>query len=403
MVFPDAMPLLPRVYNTKLITDTRSIVELKERLSSWLARSARPNSSTEIPELAASIATTVGEVRTDNQDRALIARINDRSPSGPLFVAALCDGMGGLVEGDKCAELALASFLSALVENPRADLPNRVRAAFQVANRDVHRVYRERGGTTLVALVTSQQSGFAASVGDSRVYSLEPTKALAQITVDDTIGRELEAIAGADRNYGGLESFAGQLTQFIGMSEPIQVKLHKITNDRAYLLSSDGVHSIAQKTFEQLCLAAASPHAVVSRLIQVSRWCGGRDNATAVCVTLTRGFPVEDRSLGLEVWATSGKFELPLQLINETDRAYPPNVPRPEPSRSASSSPRKTPRRKKGESKGAPRKEKVPRSNLQIELSERSSETPKTDAGNASERATEGTVPSREETHTPKD
>ena len=54
---------------------------------------------------AAAVATEVGGVRADNQDRVAIARIRDRT--GRTFVVAgLADGIGGMRDGAECAAMA---------------------------------------------------------------------------------------------------------------------------------------------------------------------------------------------------------------------------------------------------------------------------------------------------------
>src|SRR5690606_12135148 len=51
------------------------------------------------------------------------------------------------------------------------------------------------------------------------------------------------------------------------------------------LITTDGVHRIEKNTFEALGRGAASARELVQRLISVSEWTGGLDNATAMYIS----------------------------------------------------------------------------------------------------------------------
>lgn len=65
-------------------------------------------------EIGAALGTTIGEVRQENQDRAVIARLPISENGRTGIVAVVCDGMGGMVDGSHCAEIGIAHFPGSL-------------------------------------------------------------------------------------------------------------------------------------------------------------------------------------------------------------------------------------------------------------------------------------------------
>jgi PPM family protein phosphatase len=288
-----------------------------ENIAKWLARPLKAFSVAEVPELAASVGTTVGDVRPDNQDRAIVARFTSaRRPRESLLCFALCDGMGGMADGARCAEIALSSFLFWLTHDVKEITSEKVPAAALAANAEVHRQYRERGGTTLVAIVVFPGSATAVSVGDSRIYTANTRKELKQISIDDTIAGELNQLKGLQPSRSGWDTIANQLAQFVGIGEGMEPRVYPISTDLTYLLTSDGVHNISPDTLKQIVSSGGTPQLVVSRLLQVSRWCGGSDNATAICIPPLRTDwsvpPTWSSGDWLEIWDAGGKLELPI-------------------------------------------------------------------------------------------
>jgi len=288
-----------------------------ENIARWLARPLKPLSLTEVPELGASVGTTIGDVRPENQDRAVVARFTSvRRPDRSFVCFGLCDGMGGMADGSRCAEIALSSFLFRLTRDVRGPAEEVVRSAALAANTEVNRQYRERGGTTLVAIVVFPGSAAAVSVGDSRIYEINARKELKQVSTDDTIAGELNKLEGLNPSRSGWDTFAGQLAQFVGIGEGIEPRIYPVNRDLPYLLTSDGIHGygMSPDTLRQLAASNTTPQLLVSRLLQMSRWCGGSDNATVISVSPLRADwsvpPAWSAGEWLEIWDSLGKIEL---------------------------------------------------------------------------------------------
>lgn len=263
--------------------------------------------------IAAALATEVGEVRGENQDRIAIARGRDRL-GRPFAIAALADGIGGMRQGAECAALTLGSLLSTIANEAQVSTDARrwlLRGIHQ-ANNDVHAKLNGEGGSTLAAvLVAGDGSTHWASVGDSRVYQANDSK-LTQLSIDDTIAGQLGR--GADAK---LEQ--SKLIQFIGIGKPLEASVSDLTPTMGgtVFITTDGVHFLdSTPWFGHLITHAPDPGICVRRLVELSKWCGGPDNASAAMIKLggaiDEGMPQIDGCM--EIWDPFSE----LQVIVET-------------------------------------------------------------------------------------
>lgn len=53
-------------------------------------------------------------------------------------------------------------------------------------------------------------------------------------------------------------------------------------------MTSDGAHALGGRVFEDIVVSSPSPLETARRLIYVSKWAAGRDNATAICFQKTK-------------------------------------------------------------------------------------------------------------------
>jgi hypothetical protein len=148
------------------------------------------------------------------------------------------------------------------------------------------------------------------SAGDSRIYAHDPRGGLIQISVDDSIAGELNRL-----NIAGDAEFPNALTQFIGIGEPLQPRMYMPKYDAQttrWLLSSDGIHGSAGSLLESILKASPNNLSAAHRLVQLSRWCGGLDNATVVIASADLFSPkaLLGRAGVLEIWDSLSKLEL---------------------------------------------------------------------------------------------
>ncbi|HEU5122594.1 MAG TPA: hypothetical protein VFW05_00865 [Verrucomicrobiae bacterium] len=290
--------------------------KFQQRLAKWLDRPTRPDGINDADGLGA-IGTTVGNVRSENQDRAVIARYSSRFPSESFVFYGLCDGIGGLRDGGVCASLALSGAILELIANCREELFRRMRDAAFAANEDIFRFYHENGGCTYSAVcLTPSFRPQGINVGDSRIYARDQT-GLVQISSDDNIESQLQLLG----NFGSGGTFSKQLTQYLGMGPSLQPKSVRLPDEKNLFITSDGIHYLGEKMLSEFVERAPTASETVKRITSVVTWAKGADNGTIICLPRTTDynhiFRESFRSPGLlEVWDSFGKLEM---FVNSED------------------------------------------------------------------------------------
>lgn len=305
---------------------------IQSQLTTWLLRRTAMAGVRRVASLSAAIACEVGNVRQENQDRAVIARGSD-AKGRSYAVVAVADGIGGMRDGANCAAIAIATFLAEVDRQAQQGVDHAahwIRSAVDAANRAVFTKYRGDGGSTLVALLLSPgQSTVWLSVGDSRVYHASGLN-LRQVSVDDTI-------AGALGKGADAASEQTTLIQFIGIGEDLEPHIGELDGQPgdAAVLTTDGVHFLASwpECMGHIIGNAPEPGICVKRLVDLANWCGGPDNATAAMIALPGTPSSGDRPpyRCLEVWDAFGELQIvgsePVRYrVNDRDESPTPKV-----------------------------------------------------------------------------
>ena len=249
---------------------------VKSRIAAWLARRVKDQAVNEYDSLAACIGTALGNVRGENQDRAAIVRFTSERPSQSFLLFSVCDGLGGMQDGARCARLALAEVVSVLVHYDDLDSKARLLRAVSSANTLLTNEYRGRGGTTLSAvLVAPNGQAWGTNVGDSRIYQYMPNRNCKQISVDDTIAGQIQHLRGIGSIEIDRTHFSAHLAQYIGIGEELEPHSFEIdiaTHESHYLLTSDGAHGPVSSALTGLAIHAPSPADLVKRILHLSKW-----------------------------------------------------------------------------------------------------------------------------------
>lgn len=304
-----------RAHRTFLIMNPETQL-IQHQLTTWLLRRTAPTGVRRVASLAAAVASEIGSVRKENQDRAIIARGTDKQ-GRDFAIVAVADGIGGMRDGANCAAIALGTYVASMYQHARSGAGSSedwIRRAVNAANQAVFTKFRGDGGSTLVALLV--RPGYPAcwlSVGDSRVYR-STGESLTQVSVDDTIAGQL--------GKGSEATFEqSKLLQFIGMGDELEphIAAFDVGSTDAVLLTTDGVHYLAPTPgwLGRIADNAPDPGMCVKRLVDLAKWCGGHDNATVAMIALsvdreTEGMPLYPC---LEVWDAFGELQI---ISNET-------------------------------------------------------------------------------------
>lgn len=242
--------------------------------------------------------TDVGRVRQHNEDNFLVDRKHQ------LYVIA--DGMGG----HACGEVASATAVNVIRENilkNREILEEFEQGDPSVTRRDIlallehsvqHACYRifekglanprQRGmGTTVSMMLIAGGRGFVAHVGDSRVYLVRQGQ-VHQLTEDHSLLNEL-------LKHGKVKSlkdidhrFKNAVTRAVGVYESVEVDtldFDILPGDR-FLLCSDGLHGYTDSEIILQKSKGDDLEKVVEDFITFANAKGGKDNITAVYLSI---------------------------------------------------------------------------------------------------------------------
>lgn len=247
-----------------------------------------------------SAATDVGLVRPSNQDsfgaRAYTTKL------GKVVLAVLCDGMGGLAKGEVASWTVVNAFfkwadrkLPFLCETEITDSAIRsdwtgIAAECNEKIKAYAASNRIRMGTTLTAILLTEDRYFLINVGDTRAYEI--TNAARLLTKDQTlVAREVE-LGHLTAEQARRDSRQNVLLQCIGASESVYPDMFfgDTRPHAVYMLCSDGFrHEITAEEIWQ-CLnpdvmrTADEMKRNMNILIELNKERKERDNITVVTV-----------------------------------------------------------------------------------------------------------------------
>lgn len=278
---------------------------------------AGPSLASEMTFLTAS-ATSVGRVRTQNQDAAAAAVFEVRddlsdqpgatTPAGVFLVA---DGMGGEARGELASRIACRvvvaevtrGLLLPVVEMPiepavagltGADgvlpsLTDALTRAGRAANariRDLSTTLGKPTGTTLTAIATIAGRAALVHVGDSRAYLLRAGK-LIQLSEDHSLLARLQALDHPLLSDPNMMVPRSYLYRALGQEADNEVEATPLTlasGDRL-LICSDGLwDEVPEATLLGLLAGGGTPRQCATALVAAADEAGGSDNSTAVVV-----------------------------------------------------------------------------------------------------------------------
>jgi eukaryotic-like serine/threonine-protein kinase len=227
--------------------------------------------------------TDVGCVRDGNEDAVEIVHTADGA-----VVGVLCDGMGGHAAGEVASALAIRTIAEHAVELTSASA---LIGVIDAANRRIRRaIIKDRAlagmGTTCVVLRLHGQSALCAHVGDSRAY-LYRDGAIYRLTEDHSHVRGLVRDGALAQDAARHHPDKNVILRALGPAEHVEATtlaapLQLRASDR-FILSSDGLHDLADDADFLPALGLRDPADVCTALISLARERGAPDNVS-VCV-----------------------------------------------------------------------------------------------------------------------
>lgn len=244
--------------------------------------------------------TDIGLTKSTNQDSLSIKVINTKQ--GRMVFAVLCDGMGGLAKG----EVASASVIRAFDEWARNELPKLCEAPLEdsVIRSQWEKIVIEQNikikaygaglgiklGTTLTAMLVTQNRYYVVNVGDTRAYELY--NGIKQITRDQTfVAREVE-LGNMTEEQARVDERRSVLLQCIGASEEVYPDLFfgDVQTNAVYMLCCDGFRheitptEIYDKFQPEKLLNEEMMNNASKELIELNKQRSERDNITVALI-----------------------------------------------------------------------------------------------------------------------
>lgn len=182
---------------------------------------------------------SAGASNLPNQDYAHVGVIDCRA--GHLIVAAVADGMGG-ANGALAAQNAVEKAFASISDSQLEKIPDVIEEAVQSANKAVFEFNKQSGApafSTLALAVICSSRLYVGNVGDSRVYWLQESGKLIQLTQDHTYANLL----GAEANPGEADKLAHVIGRKASIGVDLGFYLEGVSHDRkqAFRLGEAGL------------------------------------------------------------------------------------------------------------------------------------------------------------------
>ncbi len=235
--------------------------------------------------------TDKGHVRQVNEDYFY----GSSSPVGALpNLFIVCDGMGGHNAGEYASSIAAQQMLIA-VSSIRSGDP------FTILDRGVleaNRVIYERAsedpektgmGTTMVVATIVDSVLYVANVGDSRLYVHDGEK-FYQVTRDHSYVAEMVRKGVIRKEEARFHRDRNKITRAVGVLQEVRTDFFdvELNKDSQVLMCTDGLTGMLyDDEIAQILSDYKEPKDKVAQLIDQANERGGRDNITAVLITMT--------------------------------------------------------------------------------------------------------------------
>lgn len=248
--------------------------------------------------------TDVGISKKINQDAFCLKTA--RTPSASIAFAVLCDGMGGLNNGEFASAVVVNEFsrwfeseLPAVIGKnlDMKTVTDRWNSIVQALGKKLLEYGSRRGislGTTLTALLIVNDAYACIHVGDSRLYKLGAS--MQQLTKDQTVAAHEIEQQRMTVEEAKTDRRSSVLLQCVGASKVIvpYITTGKAAENDAFMLCSDGFR---HKVSDEEMIGVLSPQLLTSEkimkkslvdLTELNKSRMERDNITSILIKLIR-------------------------------------------------------------------------------------------------------------------
>lgn len=266
-------------------------------------------------------ATDKGQVRTNNEDQFLVARLSkalqvlqtslpqpesrQSSDCSHLFIVA--DGMGGHAAGEQASALAIDSVETYVLEalkwfaHKQGEDDDQLLADFRQALGLAHERVRHEAvehpelhgmGTTLTLAYSLNDNLYVAHVGDSRCY-LYRDRILYSVTQDHTLVEDMVRKGVLSPEEAVHHRWRHVITSTVGGdSAKVRIDVHRLhlQPGDVVVLCSDGLTEMQTgDDIATILQSAHDPESACRQLIAAANAAGGKDNVTVVVAAFAAG------------------------------------------------------------------------------------------------------------------
>lgn len=197
--------------------------------------------------------TDIGTARNVNQD--CIYANSVKTQLGQAFLGVVCDGVGGLSDGEIASNAVVSLFSSWFEEefkyilsdeNVTENVKMQWEKLINTAQRQIGAMIKVNGasmGTTLSALLIIEDTYVAAQIGDSRIYRYN-SGSITNITTDHSVVMEMVQKGLMTYDEASTSKKKNMLTRCIGPANNIKADYFcsLVRKNDCFFLSSDGFH-----------------------------------------------------------------------------------------------------------------------------------------------------------------
>lgn len=231
-------------------------------------------------KISAHALTDIGMKRKINQDAFL------KDDSMGLYIVA--DGMGGHRGGEVASQLAVEVIQRFCKENPLMSPRDLLDKSVNQSCQEIFKQSNENEelagmGTTVLALLISQETAYIAQVGDSRVYLLAQS-GIWQITEDHSLLNEEIRAGRITKEQAESYQFKNVITRSVGYENRVVVDIYsrKIIPGDMFLLCTDGLSGLVESHEMFSEVKKHGPELGLKSLVALANARGGDDNITAL-------------------------------------------------------------------------------------------------------------------------
>ncbi len=238
-----------------------------------------------------SSATHVGMKREVNQDSFKTELID----GGKSAFAIVCDGMGGMAAGNIASELAVKSIYNSFDNNLNIKAsPSSICDLMSVSIKTANAVVYDTAlgdkeltgmGTTVVAVVLTENNLSVAHAGDSRAY-LFRNGAITQITTDHSIVQSMVESGHITPDEAEHHPNKNIITRAVGVHPDIDVDTNymNIDKDDIILICTDGLTNCVDTNLLTETVKEVEFSKLADKLVDLANLNGGYDNITVVAI-----------------------------------------------------------------------------------------------------------------------